>query len=192
MTETLTPDAAFDADIPADMRDDIMTAISEAAHMGTGTHGCVHILEQGRIDAINVRAEGIVTVAGKEYWFLVEDGNRNGTVLEGWEQSGKQAFETVQHTQWALAPQSDLVSDALATGKGPFLVAKWDGLLARHAVARIPSNYAYDRMVQPGLKIEQHYRAEAAKHGFVLTDAEDAAEIRTRLMAAQHQGEKHG
>lgn len=187
MVETLSPDVAFDADIPEALRDDIMTAISEAAHMGTGTHGCVHILNQDRIDAINVRAEGIVTVDGREYWFIVEDGNRNGTVLDGWEHSGKQTFEPVQRTQWALVPRHDLVSDALGSGKGPFLVAKWDAFLSRPAVARIPSNYAYDRMMQPGLKIEQHYRAEAAKHGLVLTDAESAAEIRARLMDARSQ-----
>lgn len=192
MAETLTPDAAFDADIPAVVRDDIMTAIAEAAHMGEGTHGCVHILEQDRIDAINVRAQGIVTVEGNEYWFIVRDGNWDGTVLEGWEHSGTQAFEPAPRTQWALAPRPDLVIDALGSGKGPFLVTKWDAFLLRPEVSRIPGNYTYDRMMQPGLKIEQHYRDEAAKYGFVLTDSEDAAEIRARLMAAQHQGEKHG
>ncbi len=185
----LSPDAAFDADIPAAIRDDIMTAISEAAHLGEGTHGYVHILEQDRIDAINVRAEGVVTIEGKEYWFIVQDGNWNGTVLEGWVFSGKQNFEPLPVPQWALAPRPDLVSDAIGSGNGPFLIAKWDALMSRPDVARIPGNYAYDRRVQPGLKIEQHYRDTAAQYGFVLTDAENAAEIRSRLAVAAEQEE---
>lgn len=187
MAETLTPDAAFDADIPAALRDDLMTAICEAAHMGEGQHGCVHILEQDRLDAINARAEGIVTVDGREFWFIVESGNWNGTVLEGWEHAGTQDFKPSPRTQWALAPRADLVSDAIVAGRGPFLVAKWDAFLARPDVAGIPGKYTYDRMMQPGLKIEQHYREVAAKHGFVLTDQESADEIRARLMASNEQ-----
>lgn len=184
MTEKLTPDAAFDADIPAAMRDDIMTAISEAAHMGGGQHGCVHILEQDPLDAINVRAQGIVTVNGREFWFIVESGNWNGTVLEGWEYAGTQTFEPRPRTQWALAPRPDLVTDAIVSGRGPFLVAKWDAFLTRKEIAEIPGKYTYDRMMQPGSKIEQHYRGTAAKHGFVLVAQERADEIRARLMAA--------
>ncbi|MFT0533988.1 hypothetical protein ACMHYJ_14340 [Castellaniella hirudinis] len=184
MPATLTPDEAFDADIPAALRDDIMTAISEAAHMGEGQHGCVHILGQDRLDAINVRAQGIVTVEGREYWFVVEDGNWNGTTLEGWEHSGVQTFGPLPRTQWALAPRPDLVSDAIAAGRGPFLVAKWDAFLSRKDVAEIPGKYTYDRMMQPGLLIERHYREAAAKYGFVIVGQEQADEIRARLTEA--------
>lgn len=184
----LTPDQAFDRDIPKHLQDKVMTNISEAAHAGCGRHGNVSIIDQDRIDAINVRAEGSVTVEGNEYSFIVRDGNWNGTELEGWETSGTQVFTPSPRTQWALAPLSDLVMSAIAENRGSFLIAKWDAFLSRPKVAEIPGKYAYDRMVQPGLVIEQHYKEAAEKLGFVLTDQENADAIRSRL--AQATGER--
>jgi len=183
-TDKRSPDADFASNIPAAMHDEIMTAISEAAHIGCGKHGCVTILDQDRIDAINVRAEGIVNIGEREYWFIVRDGNRDGTVLEAWEGTGTQAFEPSPRTHWALAPKPELVSDAIQAQRGQFLLMKWDVILQRPGVARIPGNYTYDRMMQPGLVIEDHYRKEAARHGLILTDQEHATHIRARLAAA--------
>jgi hypothetical protein len=184
----LTPDQAFDRDIPKHLQDDVMTNISEAAHAGFGQHGNVFIIDQDRIDSINVRAQGSVTVEGTEYAFIVEDGNWNGTVLEGWEHTGTQTFTPLPRTQWTLAPRHDLVSSAIAENRGPFLIAKWDAFLSRPDVAEIPRHYTYDRMMQPGCVIESHYRGKAEKLGLVLTDKENADAIRTRL--AQATGEQ--
>ncbi|MDQ2150091.1 hypothetical protein RBI22_15335 [Alcaligenaceae bacterium C4P045] len=181
---TLSAEQAFERDVPKEMHDDVLTAITEAAQEGKGTYGWVSIIDQDRMDAINVRAEGSITIDGREYAFIVESGNWNGTVLESWEEAGTQTFEHRQPTQWTLAPRSDLVSDAICSGRGPFLILKWDAMLARPEIARIPGNYAYDRMMQPGGKIEGHYKDAAAKHGFILTDKEHADEIRARLTKA--------
>jgi hypothetical protein len=185
MSEVLTVDAAFERDIPAEDRDDVMQMICETAQYGDDYHPQhVSILNRDRIDAINVRAEGILTFGDREFAFIVRDGNWDGTVLEGWEETGKQTFEPSPRTEWTLAPQPSLVSDAIASGKGPFLVAKWDIFIQRPEIARITGSYTYDRMVQPGLKVEQYWKAEAAKHQFVITDQEHAYEIRGRLLAA--------
>src|SRR3546814_13718515 len=95
-------------------------------------------------DAINVRAHGIVTVGDDEFTFIVEDGNRNGTRLEDW--NGNKPFEVLERTVWALQPKDDLVSKAIISGKGPFLIMKWDAILRNlPEVAAIPGKYAYDR-----------------------------------------------
>lgn len=180
----LTPEEAFSRDIPEAEVDNVLTAISEAAHEGKGTHGIVTILEQDRLDAINVRASGTVLLDGKEYSFIVSDGDRNGTDLESWEESGTQDFKPFERTQWALAPNQAEISKAIASKKGAFLIAKWDALLSQSEVSRIPSNYAYDRMMQPGIVVERHYKETAAKRGFVLTDQEDADSVRRRLLEA--------
>lgn len=182
---TLSVEAAFERDIPAEERDNVMQMICEAAQYGDDQHPQhISILSRDRIDAINVRAEGILTFGNREFAFIVRDGNWDGTVLEGWEEAGTQTFEPLPRTVWALAPLPSLVSNAIATGKGPFLVMKWDHFITRPEIARITGNYTYDRMVQPGIKVEQHWKAEAAKHQFVITYQENADEIRARLLAA--------
>lgn len=184
MTTKLSVDEAFERDIPAEHRDDVMQMICETAQCGDDYHpDHVSILDRDRIDAINVRAEGILTFQGREFAFIVRDGNWDGTVLEGWEEAGKQTFEPSPRTVWALAPQPSLVSDAIANGKGPFLVTKWDHFITRPEIARITSSYTYDRMMQPGLKVERYWKAEAAKYQFIITDQEHADEIRSRLLA---------
>lgn len=180
----MTPDEAFERDIPPDQQEMVMTEICEAAIDGRGQHGRVYITNVDHMDVINLCASGSIEIDGTEFWFIVENGNWNGTVLRGWEEAGQQKFEHHTPTQWALVPRNDLVGDAIALGRGPFLVAKWDAMLARADVASIPSKYAYDRHFQPGGKVERHWKDAAAKYGFVLTDQEQANEVRARLMAA--------
>ncbi len=177
----LTADQRFERDIPEDQREDIMTLLAEVAHE-ICTDDRVTILERDRIDAINVRVHGIVEVNSQEYRFILQDGNWNGTILEDWD--GDKEFEPTPRMIWALQPAADLVDRAILDGKGPFLVLKWDAILKRAEVASIPGKYAYDRMVQPGGKIETHYREQAAKHRLVLVSKEEAEATRKRLQAA--------
>lgn len=186
MTTKLSVDAAFERDIPAEHRDSVMQMICESAQCGDDYHPeHVSIIDRDRIDAINVRAEGVLTFEGREFAFIVRDGNWDGTVLEGWEESGTQDFEPLPRTQWALAPRGDLVSTAIANGNPGFLLSKWDAILSQPEIADIPRKYSYDSYVQPGLAVSQHWKAAAAKRGLVLTSQEDADEIRSRLLAAR-------
>lgn len=181
MTKLSQAEAAFERDIPAQHRDDIMTMIAEASQ-GWSTHDSVTILDRDRIDAINVRAHGIVSFQGQEYRFIVEDGNWNGTVLEDWE--GDKEFKPVPRTEWALQPRRDLISHAILLNRGPFLIQKWDAFLSHPEVAEIPSKYAYDRMMAPGVVIETYWRERAAKFQMELVSQETAAETRRRLQEA--------
>jgi hypothetical protein len=176
----MSPDEAFERDIPEHIRDEIMYAIAGTAS-GWEEDSRVTILDRDRMDAINVRASGIIEVNGNEYWFIVEDGNWNGTVLHAWDYAGEQKFEYHQPTQWTLQPQRHLIDRAIVSGKGPFLLAKWDIMAARPEIAEIVRSYAYDRYVQPGCVTEDHWRDKAAKHHFEIVDRETADETRKRL-----------
>lgn len=180
---------AFEASVPAHLQDDVMQMIAEAAG-GWCEHAAVKILERDRMDAINVRAHGIVTVEGTEHRFIIRDGNWDGTVLEDW--NGDEVFEHHKPTVYALQPEARLIDEAIQSGKGPFLLMKWDAMLSNHRdIADIPRKYAYDRYVQPGIVSERHYREAAAKHHFVLVDEETAQETRKRLSEATG-GSSHG
>lgn len=178
----MTPDEAFDRDVPEHKRDDVMTMIAEAAHDPSSHRDCITILNQDRIDAINVRAHGIIELDGEEYTFIVEDGNWNGTTLEDW--NGGKDFEPLPRVRHALQPQRDIVTKAIIDGKGPFLIQKWDAFLKRPEVEKIISDYSYDRMVQPGSKTERHYADKARQFGFEIASQEEANDTRKRLQEA--------
>jgi len=113
----------------------------------------------------------------------MEDGNWNGTVLLAWNED--KAFEHHQPTRWALQPQRHLIDAAIMANNGPFLLLKWDAVLKdKPTVAAIPGKYSYDRYVQPGGKVEGHWRAEAAKHHFDIVTEETAQETRRHLEKA--------
>ena len=111
--------AAFERDIPTHLQEDAMTAMSEATS-GWGSRRMCISFDHDRIDAINCRAHGIITIEGEEYTFQMEDGNRNGTVLLAWN-DGRE-FEQHQPTRWALQPQRHLIDQAIMANNGPFLL----------------------------------------------------------------------
>lgn len=169
---------AFERDVPEHLREDAMQMMAEATG-GWATHESVTILEHDRIDAINARASGIIKIGDDEFTFQMEDGNRNGTELLAWESD--RPFEYHIPTRWALQPTRDLIGKALEEDRGPFLLAKWDAMLRRPAIADIPGKYSYDRRVQPGGKVETYWKAEAAKHHFDIVTEDEAAATRARL-----------
>lgn len=175
--------AAFERDIPADKQDEIMTMMAEAAHDDSAHRDIITILERDKLDAINVRVNGIVTFNGNEHSFILSDGNWNGTVLEDWD--GPMQFEHHKPTEWALQPNNALVGRALMDGTGKLLLLKWDAIIKNLNLGDVPRNYAYDRHFHPGVKIEKHYRDKAAKHGFVIVTKEEAGATRAALMAAE-------
>ncbi len=179
----LSADEAFAASVPAHLQDDVFQMLAEAA-AGCCEHKSVTIFDRDRMNAINVRAHGIVTVEGVEYRFILRDGNNDGTVLEDWD--GDAVFEHHKPTVYALQPEARLIDQAIMSGKGSFLLMKWDAMLSNHRdLADIPGKYAYDRYFQPGIVSERHYRDAAAKHHFVIVDEETARETRARLALSE-------
>jgi hypothetical protein len=172
----------FERDVPEHMREDVCLAISEAATADGSSHGDVFIIERDWRDAINVRANGIITIGENEFSFIVRVGNHDGFQFEDWE--GDKVFEPAARTEWTLAPDNGLIDRAIAAGRGPFLIWKWDASMKRPEVAKIPGSYMYDKHFQPGGAIERYWKAEAAKHQMMLVTTDEAREIRARLERA--------
>lgn len=159
-------------------RDDVMLRMAESVG-GWADYADVKIINRDRYDAINCHAEGVLTYRDTEYWFHMQDGNWNGTVLLGWENAGEQYQEHVP-IQWALAP----TSEAIARQPADRLLMLWDHFLTRPEVRDVPRKYAYDRRFQPGGQIENHYKSKVAKWGLRLVSQEEADEIRNQLKEA--------
>lgn len=176
----MNAEQAFHRDIPKADQEDVLTMICESAH--GQKHDAVTILDIDRLDAINVRVEGILQWNDEEYSFHVEDGNWNGTVIREWEGVGE-AFERHKPTVYALQPNLGLVSKAVESNRGAFLIAKWDAFLTRADVKEIPNKYMYDKHFAPGGKTETYWKEAAAKHGFVIVTEDEAS--RTRAMLAE-------
>lgn len=177
----MTPMERFEQSVPENQREDVMTMIAEATQ-GYSLDASITIWERDRIDAINARARGVIKIGDKEHSFICEDGNRAGTVLEDWD--GDREFAPFPRAEWAVQPRSDLIEKAISQGRAAFLLEMWGSFLTRTEIADLPRKYAYDRMMQPGVKVEEHYRAAAARHEMVLVSREEADATRRRLESA--------
>lgn len=176
----LGAEAAFCRDIAEADHEDVLQRMFEPLY-GNPQDG-VTILNHDRIDAINSVAEGIIEYGGQEYWFCIEDGNNNGSVLAGWNEAGQQAYEVPRPVQHALAPPLGTICNHI--GRERFLLAKWDALLACADVNEIARKYDYDRYFQPGSLTDRHWRSAAERRGFEIVDRETALARRQRLEEA--------
>lgn len=174
---------AFCRDIPEEDHEEVLTILTEAVSGCAVDKEVVHLLDRWKSDQINATGHGTIWWKGNEYHFHLESGNWRGTVLLGWEGEGDEYHEP-KPVIYVLQPRDDLIDDAIRAGKGPFLVWKWDALAGRSDIADIPRKYAYDSFFQPGLKVENYWREQAAKHKFVIVTKETADETRARLMKA--------
>lgn len=177
-----SPDAAFDADVPEAIRDDVFQEMSDAVSSGEA-QGRVSIVDHERVDAFNNRASGVVTIDGREFSFEMEDGNRAGTVLVSWNED--RAFERTEPVQWMVEPMREKVQDAIANGRAATLLMMWDGFVNfRKDVSEIVRGYSYDSHFAPGVVTERHWRGAAAKLHLAIVTKEEADETRKRLQDA--------
>lgn len=178
----MAPDEAFARDVPADLREDLLTRICEAMHDADHVHDDITIIERDWLNSLNVRAHGIVETGGVEYTFIAESGNNAGFVLDDW--NGGRDFEPASRAVYALQPQAHVIASHIAEGRGPFLIQKWDHFLTRPAIRDIVASYTYDRHFAPGGQTETYWRARASAHLFDIVSAEEAAVTRQHLAEA--------
>ena len=154
--------------------EEILERIGDALWTGEHSnhkHG-VFLSDVYHINAANVVASGsIVANDGRVYGFVVESGDRNGTVVKEWgdpDEIGR--FKPVDPgeplTFIPAAPITPLKARIYRLWrKEPWFLEK-------------ERSYLYDRHFQPGAKIEGHYAAWAAEKGLtigLLSDFERAA-----------------
>lgn len=85
---------------------------------------------------------------------------------------------------WKLVPNAQLVSDALAQGRGPALVAQWDELSRISSWSEIAAAFGAAHAARPHGALAEKHRARAASGGFDIVTAEQCASLRARLLGA--------
>lgn len=120
----------------------------------------VTIFEDFRHDAINYTITGVVTIGEESYGFIMDSGDRAGTVIRGW---GKpEPYEPPKPTMYTLVPvDRNLEQTNPAMWK---VYLEWQ---KQDWFKKLISDYMYDKHFAPGSKTESHYRGEAAKHGLM-------------------------
>lgn len=175
----------FMDDIPDEKdQEEILTILSEAVSgYRDYAKDKITILDRHASDAINHTGHGIIMWKGVEYTFTLESGNWNGTVLHEWDGVGE-AYEEPVPVIYTLQPIPELVTQAIVSGKGPFLVFKWDAMVKNLNLNETLRKYLYDRHFAPGIKTSEHYRPIFAKHKVEVVEQEEADATRARLMKA--------
>ena len=146
-----------------------------------GEDGFISILDIEMIDVCNHVAVGSFWAKGVEYAFEVENGNNNGFVWRSISADGPIPDIVIEHTSWALAPKPEVIEGHLERNTPESLLILWDAFLKRPEVADLCRSYSYDRMFQPGVVVEDHYRKKASKMGFVILPQEHVDEVRANL-----------
>ncbi len=91
---------------------------------------------------------------------------------------------------WALAPNAQLVSKALAEGRGPALVAQWDELTRTDPWSGIAASFGAAQAARPGGALAEKHRARAASGGFDVVTAAQCVALRGRLLGATNPAER--
>jgi hypothetical protein len=91
---------------------------------------------------------------------------------------------------WALAPNTQLVSKALAKGRGPALVAQWDELTRTAPWSGIAASFGAAQAARPGGALAEKHRARAASGGFDIVTAAQCVALRSRLLGATEAAEQ--
>jgi hypothetical protein len=147
-----------------------------------GEDGAVYIADQQMVDACNHIATASFWLRGTEYSFEVANGNNAGFVFYKLSADAPIPTIEIRRTEWDVAPaEFPLLEDKQQAER---FIWKWRLFRKRADVRQMLGAYAYDRMFQPGTKIEGHYRDKAAKLGMRITSKE-AVEERERLIAGQ-------
>ena len=158
---------AFCAQFGEDVGNEILEMICDANC--TGSFGPVHISKRYRHNACNYTISGHVEHANERFYFVVHNGDWNGTVVE---QFGKEdeVIEYVESkpTLYTFVPNNPRLKFEKPHMWQIYLLwrnEKWFTEKVR--------GYNYDRHFAPGLKTEQHYFDFAKSKGMIIATEED-------------------
>lgn len=143
--------------------DEVMTRIADASWSYDKKREDVQFCQRHQINACNHIYGGRVLHEGIWYVFVLESGDRNGTVVMEWgdedadEVSGY--FEEPRPTVYKLVPRDDglVYSSAMFRAYLAWTKEKW--------FSEMESGYNYDRHFAPGGKTEQYWRDKAGTKG---------------------------
>ena len=140
----------------------------EDTHCGNENEG-VTISESYRQDATNFVYEGSIAVGDDEFRFVVESGNRRGTVVLEWGKDGDvKGYEPPKPIKYTMVPVIDNIKE-----KNP---AMWKSYLQWKKepwFQELIRKYTYDMHFEPTTKTEEHYRIIAKSYGLKIVPIEE-------------------
>jgi len=149
----------FVESVGSDVAGDLLTQICEA--YWNDDNSDVTITDLHRHDAINVTVSGHLTHEGREWHFIIDDGNWAGTVVREWgtvDEVG--CYEPPPPTIFRLVPLNDNLE-----AERPQMYKVYLAWKSIDWFKKLESDYNYDRHFAPGSKTESHYRAKASAKG---------------------------
>lgn len=171
----------FEAHYGTNVASDTLSRICESAYqpykppMRDVTIENIH-----RHNAVNMTITGYVNHAGIDFFFEVEDGDWNGTVVTAFSTQELAPFESPTPVTYTMVPTNGQLKQANPAMYGVYLAwmrETWFSDLVRQ--------YNYDRYVQPGVVVEQTYKQAAQARGlkWVSSDCPEALQAATDLAA---------
>lgn len=184
--QKLTPDAAFERDVPAELQEDVMQRICEST-LGDEIEG-VSVIDEVKHNALDIEVSGGVMIDGREFWFHVRNSDTAGTELMGWEESGA-GISHEPREALALCPSPGAVFAAVADGTAASFLDRWDRDLDPHdqrgcEIAGLPGKAAYDAFFAPGTGAARTHHDRAAAFGYTIEEASAAQKHRRHLLDA--------
>ena len=142
---------------------DILTQISDVAWGGKADG--VTISDTHQINACNHIHSGTVEHAGETFSFIIESGDRNGTVIEQWcSPDDAEPFDPPKPTIYTFVPRDGLLKQDRQAMYDVYLLWTQEQWFQDQVKA-----YNYDNHFAPGGKTSKHYREWAEKKGLKIT-----------------------
>lgn len=133
--------------------------IAEAS-WNNGGEGIV-FLDIHQINACNHVFSGTIEDEGKTFGFIIEMGDISGTHVHDWgDPEDVGTYRAPPPVLYTFVPQDDHLEI-----RRPEMYAVYLAWTKEPWFIEMARSYNYDRHFQPGGKIEEHYRALAAKRG---------------------------
>lgn len=162
---------AFEARFGVDAATEVMDRIANA-DWKRGGHG-VTISDVYAHNACNHTISGIVEHARERFGFVIDSGDRAGTVIREWGPEGDiEVYEPEPPTVYTFVPR-----DADLASKSPALFKVYLEWRKQSWFKEAVRGYNYDRHFAPGVKTERHYRDLADNRGLRIVDEEEAGRI---------------
>jgi hypothetical protein len=154
-SEAMTP-----AEILREPTDDVLERIVDA-HWNRGGEG-VTFTDIYQHNALNHTLSGTIDVEGAVYGFIVESGDRNGTVVKAW--GDPEEVGTYEHPP-VPEPRTFIPKDLFLHVTRPWMFKVYLHWRRQPWFRDKERAYNYDRHFQPGCYVEDHYREWADKKG---------------------------
>jgi hypothetical protein len=170
--------AAFCAEFGNSAGIEVLERIADAAWSYDTKREDIQFCQRHQINACNHIYGGRIRYAARWYGFVIESGDRNGTVVMEWgsEDDVSGWFSEPKPTIYSLVPTDDSLGIYRPEMFRVYL--QWQ---KQKWFAEMHSGYNYDRHFAPGCKTEEYWRGAATKKGLKFVTSTERDEVVTRF-----------